>query len=192
MRQKTISVLFAAALAALLACAPAADVDHARALRGPSATPLLPIANARVPMEGVLSGGQPTQEQIEAAARAGFRTVINLRTEQEAGFEWERQAVEDLGMRYVLIPVAGAQGLTRENVERVDAALAEARAAGPVLLHCGSGNRIGALLALRAAWLQDVEPAAALDYGLDSGLTRLEGRTRELLGLTESEADAPE
>ena len=149
------------------------------------ASALLPIRNARVPVEGVLSGGQPSPEQIEAAARAGFRTVINLRTEGEPGFEWEREAVESLGMRYVLLPVAGADGLTRENVESLDAALEQALGEGPVLLHCASGNRIGAILALRAAWLQEVDAQKALEYGRASGMTRLEGATRKLLGLPE-------
>ena len=51
----------------------------------------------------------------------------------------------------------------------------------PVLLHCGSGNRVGALLAL-AAFHVDGRPAdAALQYGLDSGLTRLEPVVRDHL-----------
>ena len=92
---------------------------------------LVPIPNATVPMPGVVSGGQPTESQIEAAAERGYRTVINLRTEQEPGFEWERELVETTGMRYVHIPVTGADGLTRENVELLDAALNEARDEGP-------------------------------------------------------------
>ncbi len=163
-------------LTALLA--PAVSPAHETA-----AFALLPIPNARVPLEGVLSGGQPTPEQIEAAARAGFRTVINLRTEQEPGFEWEREAVEKLGMRYVQMPVTGPESLTRESVERFDAELRRAQEAGPVLLHCASGNRIGAILALRAAWVQGVDPEQALEYGRASGMTRMEKSARELLGL---------
>lgn len=157
---------------------------------GDDGNALLAIRNARIPMDGVLSGGQPSQEQIEAAGAAGFRTVINLRTDKEEGFEWEPDAVEAAGMRYVVVPVAGAAGLNHENVAALDAALAEARADGPVLLHCGSGNRIGAMLALRAAWVQEVEPEAALKYGLASGMSpRLEPTVRELLGLEEVEPE---
>jgi len=137
-------------------------------------------------MDGVLSGGQPTPEQIAEAAAAGFRTVINLRAAEEPGFEWEPAAVEAPGMRYVSIPVEGASGLTRENVDRIDAALAEARRAGPVLLHCSSGNRIGAVLALRAAWVEGRPAVEALAVGLGAGLTRLEPATREILGLPAS------
>jgi len=141
------------------------------------------ISNARTPLAGVLSGGQPTAEQIAEAATGGFRTVINLRGPDEPGYEWEQAAVERSGMRYVHIPVAGAAGLTRENVERLDATLRAAIDEGPVLLHCASGNRIGAMLALRAAWLRGTDPAEALRVGRAAGLTKLEAEVRALLGL---------
>ena len=153
------------------------------------ATLLLPIKNARVPMDGMLSGGQPTPEQIEAAARVGYRTVINLRGEKESGFEWESQLVEELGMKYVLLPVTGKDSLTRERIERIDAVLAAALKEGPVLLHCASGNRVGAVLALRAAWVEEMDLEEALAYGRASGMTGAEGVARELLGLTEPDSD---
>ncbi len=151
-------------------------------------TLLLPVPNARIPVAGVLSGGQPTQDQIAAAGAAGFKTVINLRPDTEPGFEWEPAAIRAAGMAYVTIPVAGVAGLTKENVTRLDVALKDAVAKGPVLLHCGSGNRIGALLALRAVWLEGKTPAAALEYGRAAGLTGLEPAVRGLLGLQEAAA----
>ena len=175
-------------IALALACA--AALTLAAAGEGPAATtaaaPQLPIENARAPLPGLLSTAQPTPEQVELASRAGYRTVINLRTPEESGFEWERETVERLGMRYVNIPVAGVSGLTREVVERFDAELRKGLADGPVLLHCASGNRNGALLALRAAWIEGVAPEQALRLGIDAGLTRLEGATRERLGLAEA------
>lgn len=149
-----------------------------------SPAPLLPIRNATMPSAGLLSAGQPTPEQIATAAAAGYKTVINLRAASETGFEWEPQAVRASGMSYVSIPVPGAAGLTRENVVRLDAALKSAEAQGPVLLHCASANRTGALLALRAAWLEGVDPAAALEFGRAAGMTGLEPTVSGLLGLS--------
>jgi uncharacterized protein (TIGR01244 family) len=157
--------------------------------RWANASLLLPIRNARIPMDGVLSGGQPTREQIESAAEAGFRTVINLRGGAERGFEWEPELVRELGMTYEHLPVTGKDSLTREHVEQIDAVLNAALEEGPVLLHCASGNRIGTVLALRAAWIEGVDPEEALTYGRDSGMTRAEGLARELLGLDPSPAD---
>jgi len=149
-------------------------------------TLLLPVPNARIPVAGVLSGGQPTQDQIAAAGSAGYKTVINLRPDTEPGFAWEAAAVTAAGMAYVSIPVAGAAALTKENVALLDAALKEAATKGPVLLHCGSGNRIGAMLALRAVWLEGKDPAAALEYGKATGLTGLEPVVKSMIGLAES------
>ena len=161
------------------------------AVSAASPTLLLPIPNARIPIPGVLSGGQPTKAQIDAAAAAGYKTVINLRPDTESGFDWEAAAVKTGGMTYVSIPVAGVAGLTKENVARFDAALKDAAAKGPTLLHCGSGNRIGALLALRAVWLEGKDPAAGLEYGRASGLTGLDPAVKSMLGLAEPAAAAP-
>ena len=174
------------ATAITIACGgdpPATPAPAATAPDSSSADALVPIRNARTPIEGVLSGGQPTPEQIEAAAQAGFRTVINIRTAGEPGFEWEKAAVEGLGMTYVHIPVGGEESFTRETIAAIDGALREARARGPVLYHCASGNRIGATLALRAAWVDGAPPQDAWDFGIASGMTGAADMTRRLLGL---------
>jgi uncharacterized protein (TIGR01244 family) len=142
--------------------------------------PFVAIRDAATPLEGILTAGQPTPAQIDEVAAAGYRTVINLRTAGEEGFAWEPAAVEAAGMRYVLLPV-GKEGLTRANVERLDEELAGGLQEGPVLLHCASSNRVGALLALRARWLQGASPQEALELGLAGGMTRLEPAVTELL-----------
>jgi uncharacterized protein (TIGR01244 family) len=177
------AVLLTAVISIACGGDPATAVPAADGPSAASANALLPIPNARIPIEGVLSGGQPTPEQIEAAARAGFRTVINIRTAGEPGFEWEKDAVERHGMTYVQIPVGGEDSFTHETIAALDGALREARARGPVLYHCASGNRIGATLALRAAWIEGVPPDDAYRFGLASGMTRAADMTRRLLGL---------
>lgn len=159
------------------------EPSHANAGATAAASLLLPITNARIPMDGLLSGGQPTKEQVEAAAQAGYGTVINMRGAKEPGFEWEAELVEQLGMKYEHIPVTGKESLTREQIVHIDAVLTAALDKGPVLLHCASGNRIGAVIALRAAWVDGMDPEKALAYGKASGMTGTEGLTRELLGL---------
>ena len=164
-----------ALLRVLLAIAVAATTAAA------TATPFIP--NGRTPADGLLCGGQPAEDDLATAHAAGYRTVINLRADGESGFAWEPDAVKAAGMDYVAIPVAGAAGLTRENAARLDAALKQASAKGPVIVHCASGNRVGALLALRAAWVQGADPATALALGKASGLAGLESKVRELLGV---------
>lgn len=145
-----------------------------------SEAPRLDLPNVRYPLPGVCSGGRPSPEDFASAARQGTRTVINLCPPSEPCPYDEPTLVASLGMRYVNIPVAGAAGLTRENVEALDSALRES---GKTLLHCASGNRIGALLALKACWIDDHPSWKALQIGIDGGLTALEPAVRVLLGL---------
>src|SRR5690606_38327465 len=52
---------------------------------------------------------------------------------------------------------------------------------GPALVHCASGNRVGALAALRAAWLQGADEEAAIAEGRRWGLRSLETEVRSSL-----------
>lgn len=138
------------------------------------------IPNALTPFEGILVGGQPTEEQIRALAAAGYRTIVNTRTPGEKGGWDEGPLAEELGLRFEMIPMAGAQGLTEENARRL-AEILDADDALPALVHCASGNRVGGLFALKAFYVDGLDPEAALKVGLDAGLTRLEGAVRERL-----------
>lgn len=132
-------------------------------------TMTLGIINELHPAPNLVTGGQPLQAQFEQAA-GDIQTVVNLRAAGEEGFD-EGPRVEALGMSYVAIPVAGAAGVTEANARLLDSALSEG---GATLLHCASGNRVGALLALRAFYVHGASPAEALEEGRAGGLTSLE------------------
>jgi len=79
--------------------------------------------------------------EVDAAARAGFRTIINNRPDgedlsQPAGDEIEA-AARAAGLAYFHVPVRG--GPTPEQVEITGEVLAQAQ--GPVLAFCRSGTR---------------------------------------------------
>ena len=135
---------------------------------------------AQQPRSERLIMGQPEREDLARIAAGGGQHVVNLRGEGEFT-DWDAgELVEPLGMTFHHIPVRDGSALTRERVQAFDQVLAEIGDA-PALIYCGSGNRVGAMFALRAAWLegQDVEEAVAL--GREHGLAGLEGRVRELL-----------
>ncbi len=190
---RTPTVLLLVSALAALAAPPARAAGASPAqtapvpAAGPSAEELLP--NARQPLPHLLTGGQPSAAQLEAIAAAGYRTVVDLRPEGEKGAPPdEPERVAALGMRYVRIPVAGAGGVTEDAARALDELL-DQEAAHPVVVHCGSGNRVGALLAVRAARLEGAAPEAALALGLDAGLTGLEPAVRALLGLPPAPAE---
>ena len=140
------------------------------------------IKNVKTPLPGVLTGGQPTEEEFAAAVEAGYTTIVNLRPDAEEGTWDEASMAEELGVAYVHIPVASAADLTEENVAKLGAVLDDP-ANYPVMVHCASGNRVGAMLALRAHQLEGADAEVALEFGREGGLTKLEGSVREKLGL---------
>lgn len=124
------------------------------------------------PYPQVYSAGQPTPAQFEAAQRAGLSAVINLRPpEEDPGFD-QAALMARLALPYTVIPVASAEDLNLANVRALDAAMA-AHSGKPLLIHCASANRVGALLALRAAWLHGASAEEALRIGQAGGLTRM-------------------
>lgn len=129
------------------------------------------------PETGIISAAQPSTEQLRELAEAGFTTVINLRTEAEMSFD-EGELVESLGMTYHSIPVGGAGDVTANAARQLDGYLAAA--SGPVLVHCASSNRVGALFAVREH-LAGADKETAVSKGKKAGLTTLEGRAREVI-----------
>jgi len=89
--------------------------------------------------------GQPTAEGLAELEALGFRTVVNLRTEGE-GAAAERAAVEGQGLRYVSVPIS-RETFSLGDVAAVRKVLDEP-GVGPVLLHCATANRVGAVWAV--------------------------------------------
>ena len=136
------------------------------------------LRNRGEPLESVTTAAQPNVTALQALADSGYATIIDLRRpEEDRGFE-EKIEVERLGMSYVSIPVDGAGGITYENAELLNQVLG--RTEGPVLIHCGSGNRAGALLSLQQK-LNGVDNETALAVGRAGSLTSLESVVIERL-----------
>lgn len=129
----------------------------------------LDIPNAHHLPGKVVTGGQPGEHHLRAAQQAGCRTVINLRPEHEFDGYDEPAAVSNLGMHYVNIPVAGPGDLSEANARRLEEVLG-ADGATPAMVHCGSGNRVGALMACRARHVHGQDKESALRFGTESGL----------------------
>ena len=138
----------------------------------------LGLPNQREPASDVIVSGQPTVDQLTALKRAGVRHVINLRPAAE--MDWnEKAAVEQLGMQYHSIPVAGLSDINSANAQQLDQLLNSINGEG-VLLHCASGNRVGALRALSAA-KKGASVDTAIEEGKHWGMTRLEPAVRQRL-----------
>ena len=166
-----LTILFALALAA---CSGSAGFDLA-ALQN------LNINNFRAPSGATLSTGQPTAAQLDSAARAGVKHVINLRTAGEEVAFNEAEVVESLGMRYYSIPVAGGGGINADNASALSRILSDIEGE-PVIVHCATGNRVGGLMAF-SALADGASIDEAMAEGERWGMTseRLQGLVRESL-----------
>lgn len=130
------------------------------------------------PVDGVTTAGQPDEKALKVFADNGYVAVIDIRTAGEDRGVDEAAVVQGLGMDYVQMPVGGRGGITFENAKKLDQLLDLYDE--PVLVHCGSANRVGALFALNA-YSETGDIDKALAAGRAAGLTRLEGGVREIL-----------
>jgi len=107
---------------------------------------------------------------------AGIRHVIDLTPDAETPDFDEAVAVRTDGLAYSNLPLGGPADLTHENVQAFDAMLREAKR--PVLEHCASRNRAGAIVVLRAAWMEEHAAENAIAIAKALGLKGLESEVR--------------
>lgn len=130
------------------------------------------VANACQILPNVISGGQPTAEQLKALKAAGGDIVLDLRDPMEPRPVDEAALVRQLGMEYVNVPVR-AGSLDDAALERVLAVL-RGRGDRTVFFHCGSGSRVGGALIPYLVLDQGMEEQAAVDQAMRVGLRSAE------------------
>lgn len=163
---KNSIVLLAACAVLAPACSPTdadATVDFTRVTEALESVDAPGISRVHT-LAGIYLSGQPDEAGFEAARAGGVRTVINLRHDDEIELP-EREVVEGLGMTYVHLSWDGEDELTDEIFDRTRELLKSAEK--PILLHCKSANRAGAV------WL----PFRVLDGGLSFDEALAEART---------------
>ena len=130
---------------------------------------LAAIPNASEPLPGLVTGGQPTEAQLEAFRAAGGEVVLDIRAAREPRPLDEVAVTERLGLEYVVVPVT-AGALTDETLERILDGLRKAEGR-PTLFHCASGNRVGAALIPYLVLDQAMEEEDAVQQAIRVGLT---------------------
>ena len=134
-----------------------------------------------LPASGIVTSGQPDEAAFRKFAGAGYTTVIDMRAaDEDRGLKDEQRLIEALGMTYVLFPIAGKEDISFEKAAALDKILDGID--GPVLVHCASGNRVGALFALRAK-NNGATSADAMLVGKAAGMTRLTKLVQERLNI---------
>jgi uncharacterized protein (TIGR01244 family) len=137
------------------------------------------IPNFRRTRPLLFTGGQPEANAWKTIAEAGITTVVNLRAKNEVPERNLAKEVHEANLIYINMPVEGPDSLSLENATELLRILNHAE--GAVLLHCGTGNRCGAMLALTEAWLQHRDIEEAVSFGKQAGLQGLEPVVRAIL-----------
>lgn len=124
------------------------------------------------PVDGITAAGQPDMAAFKVFADSGYVAIVDMRgPDEDRGMNDEKGVVEGLGLEYVAFPITSEDELSFDKARELDELIQSYD--GPVLVHCASSNRVGAILALRHS-LNGASDEEALQYGRQGGLTRLE------------------
>jgi len=124
-------------------------------------------------------GGQPSENDLKLLAERGIKNIINLRGVGEFdGFD-EKATAENLSLNYKALPLGGKSAVSVEAATQFAAMLNESQ--GKTLVHCASGNRVGAMFALKAFFVDKKTATEAMEIGKKHGMTRLEAHVKSLI-----------
>jgi uncharacterized protein (TIGR01244 family) len=112
--------------------------------------------------------GQPSADDFAIARKEGIKTVINLRTPGEMRFD-EKEVLKELGVEYHYLPFAAPDTLKDEIFEKSLKVLGDQKKQ-PVLLHCASANRVGAIWLVHRVLTDKVDYDKALNEAKEVGL----------------------
>jgi uncharacterized protein (TIGR01244 family) len=88
------------------------------------------------------AGGQPTADDFDRLAAAGFQSVVNLRSPEETSvIANEQQLAEATGLHYVNIPLPVTEPAPELTAQVIAAA---EHLPTPIYFHCGAGARASA------------------------------------------------
>ncbi|MEW6990317.1 tyrosine-protein phosphatase [Colwelliaceae bacterium 6441] len=138
------------------------------------------MINTLVPNEKLVVGGQPSIADFKVLKEHGVSQVVDLRSEAEKTNFDEAQLLKEMGIAYHCIPLTNMSTFTKSAAEKLKSILDLQQ---PCLVHCASGNRVGALIALQAFWLEGLSPQESLNKGLQAGLTKFVPQVSEIMGL---------
>jgi protein tyrosine phosphatase (PTP) superfamily phosphohydrolase (DUF442 family) len=128
------------------------------------------VVNIAHPYPWLWTGGQPDAKALAVLAEAGVRDVFDIRLADEPRGLEEKSVVQSLGLRYLPIPT-GPRDFTDSRFTAFRHHLIAHGPNHPMLIHCKSGNRVGAAL---LPWLvldQGVPEEKALAMARGLGLT---------------------
>lgn len=129
---------------------------------------------------------QPDAETLRIAKTRGVTAIIDLRSPEESDWD-EKGAATKLGLAYANVPITrDGESLDPAALQHIEY-LVRAQKGAPVLLHCGSGNRAAAWLAVHLVGAHDLERGNALAVAEKAGLNHAPTKARVVQYLKEQD-----
>lgn len=123
---------------------------------------------------------QHDADTLEIAREKGVELVINLREPTE--FSWdENRAVNHAGLDYYNVPISTTgESFDHDSINQISALVTKYKDQ-KILLHCSSGNRASAWLAIHLAQDHNTQSDAAILLARQAGLSSpiIEARVRQ-------------
>lgn len=160
--------------------APVTPADDAKATSNPEPLPAPPIEipNGRL-HDGYVVGGLPSKAQFDAAVEQGFDSALSLMANEEEGIREIAPYASHLGVRYIRFTVRGTEDLTESMAWQFASTLG--MLGKPAIIHSKNGERVGAMFALMAFFVDEASAEDAMAIGEAAGMGSLAATIRPLL-----------
>ncbi len=132
--------------------------------------PSIPIPNGRM-HDGYIVGGLPSKEHYDAAIELGIDSALSLMSNAEEGIREVAPYASSLGVRYIRFTVASPQDLTESMAWQFAASLGSV--GKPAIIHSAGGERVGAMFALVAFFVDEQGLEESMRIGRAAGMGSL-------------------
>ncbi len=131
-------------------------------------TALSGVINACEALPNVITGGQPSAEQLAQFKAAGGALVLDIRDPMEQRPFDEPKRAAELGLEYVNVPISPG-ATSDEKMERILETL-RAHRDETIFFHCGSANRVGGAMLAYLMLDQQMAEDDAIERAMAIGL----------------------
>lgn len=133
-------------------------------------------------------GGQPTKEELQTLKDEGYKSIINLRedneTDQPISTEVEGKIAKELGLEYLNVP-CNAKSMKNEQFDKIRKAFETMPK--PIYVHCRSSLRAGACVMSQLAIENGISGEGALMFadrmGFKCDIPELREFTKDYINL---------
>jgi len=148
-----------------------------------TALPKAPEPPIQIPQgrlyDGYIVGGLPSKAQFEVAVEKGFEAAMSLMANDEEGIREIAPFATSLGVRYIRFTIQGKEDLNEAMAWQFASTLA--MLGKPAIIHSARGERVGAIFALMAFFVDDASAEEAMAIGAAVGIGSLEEFVRAQL-----------